>query len=113
MNALETAYVNERLTPMFASGLILGWSFEPITLKLADQVRYTPDFLLQMPDGTVELHETKACRKGGAYLMEDDAWVKLKIADSIFAWMYRFARAGRLAKSDGGGWRIDYLRPQG
>lgn len=108
MNKTEQAYA-EVLEQRKHLGEILDWEFEPFVLKLCPGVSYTPDFLVQMPDLTAEIHEVKACRKGGAYLMEDDAWVKFKMADSIFSWLFRFVRAGRLAKADGGGWKIEYL----
>jgi hypothetical protein len=71
MNKLETAY-SERLT---AQGL--PWFYERVTFKLADDTRYTPDFLVLMPDNTMHFHETKG-------FMRDDANVKIKVAASMF-----------------------------
>ena len=109
MNKTEKAYA-ELLEQMQIDGEIVDWAFEPITLKIGNSVRYTPDFLVQMHDGTIELHEVKACRKGGKFLSTDDSWVKLKIANTMFAHLFRFVRAGALAKADGGGWKHEYLQ---
>ena len=57
---LEARYANylERLREV---GQILGWWYEPLTLRFPEGLpqEWTPDFLVLLPDGTVELHETK------------------------------------------------------
>lgn len=50
-----------------------------VTLKLADDTRYTPDFIGVRPDG-VTAWEVKG-------FMRDDAAVKLKIAARQFSWI--------------------------
>ncbi len=42
------------------AGEILSYGYEQITLVLPGQLRYTPDFLSVLPDGTFEMHEVKA-----------------------------------------------------
>jgi hypothetical protein len=68
------------------TGEIAWFAFEAVTLKLADDTRYTPDFALMLADGTIELIEVK----GG--FMRDDARVKLKVAARLFPFVFRLAR---------------------
>lgn len=86
-------------------GDILGWQFEPIKLRLADRTFYTPDFLVQCLDGTLEFHEVKACTSAGKVLAEDDAMVKIKVAAESFP-QFGFLLCGKLPAKAGGGWSI-------
>ena len=80
--------------------------FEAITLKLADGVRYTPDFLVvRYPLNAdwdkqyllAELHEVK----GG--WVDAKSRVKIKAAAHLFPWFdFIWAIGKRLAKKDGG-----------
>ena len=71
------------------------WSFEVVTLKLAADCRYTPDFMvINREDGVVEFHEVKGHWR-------DDAKVKLRVAAEKFP-MFRFFAAQR----DKGCWTI-------
>lgn len=85
---------------------VLWWAYEAITLKLADDTRYTPDFVVMLDDGTIEFHETKALMANGKPLFQDDARVKLKVAAKLFP-MFRFrCFAGRKpSKKHGGDWQ--------
>ena len=78
MNGLETQYAHfleeERL-----HGRVHAWRFEPVGLRLAEGCTYNPDFLVILPDGSVEIHETKG-------RWEDDALVKIKVAAEMFPW---------------------------
>ncbi len=77
---------------------VFSVDYERITFKLADDTRYTPDFHVLTRSGEIEIHEVKG-------FMEDDAWVKLKVAAEQFQ-MYRFFKATRRAKKHGGGWEV-------
>jgi hypothetical protein len=59
------------------AGTIADWWFERLTLKLADDTRYTPDFLVQDLDGSLRLEEVKG-------FWRDDAKVKIKVAAAQF-----------------------------
>ena len=89
-NKTEQAY-GALLALRQCAGEILWWRYEGITLKLADDTRYTPDFTLMLANGEMEMHETKG-------FMRDDAWVKLKVAAQQFP--FRFV----LVKKAKGGW---------
>lgn len=84
MNGTERAY-SQLLDSKVNAGRVAEWHYEAVTLKLAPDTRYTPDFLVILPDGTVELHEVKG-------FMRDDANVKIKVAAQMFPFTFRLAR---------------------
>lgn len=84
------------------AGLIAAWYYEKLTLKLADDTRYTPDLWVLENDGTITLEEVKG-------FLRDDAGVKIKVAAEMFP--FRFLMYQQRAKKDGGGWKVtDYTR---
>ena len=94
MNGLEAQYaavLDERKT----RGQIIEYWFERFTFKLADDTRYTPDFVVMLPDGALEVHEVKG-------FLEEDAFIKWKVAAEMFPFTFRMFT--RKAKKDGGGW---------
>lgn len=80
MNKLEMSYA-ALLRVREIAGEILGFSFEAVKLRLADNTFYTPDFVVYSTDGTVEFHETKG-------FWEDDARVKIKVAAAQFPFRF-------------------------
>lgn len=96
MNAQEREYAGI-LDIGVNAGELAGFYFERFTLKLADDTRYTPDFMVVLADGTVRFDEVKG-------FMEDDAWVKFKVAAEMFPFKFRLAK--KRTKKDGGGWEI-------
>lgn len=84
-------------------GEISGYEFGAVTLKLADDVRYTPDFLVVLPDLSgsnmsgprIELHEVKG-------FMREDARIKLRVAAKQFPF-FTF----RLCRIIQGSWSIE------
>ena len=97
MNKTEAEYA-EILEARRWRGEVVWWKYEGITLKLADNTRYTPDFAVMLPQGDFELHETK-----GGFIRED-GWLKLKLAAGMFP--FRFFLCQKQAKKDGGDWSI-------
>lgn len=97
MNKTEQAMA-DHLRLLERSGDVLEWWFEGITLRLAQKTRYTPDFLVLMPDGVLECWEVKGH-------WEDDARVKIKVAAEMFP--LRFKAFSPKPKRDGGGWKIE------
>jgi hypothetical protein len=88
MNGLEKKYA-QHLEMRKMVGEIIDYKFEPLKLKLAPSTFYNPDFLLLMPDRTIELHETKGSSKNRSTgvtkpFYEDDAIVKIKVASTMF-----------------------------
>ncbi len=104
MNKTEAAYA-EVLESRCAGGEIVSYRFEAYKLRLADNTHYTPDFVVQMPDGTIQLHEVKACTSKGVMLCEDDAKVKIKVAAEQYP-EFSFVMCGKLPKKIGGGWKF-------
>lgn len=82
MNKSEQAYARH-LESLLHLGQIAHYKYEAVTLKLGDDCRYTPDFLVIGAEGQVELHDVKAKWKGkGKVHIEDDARVKLAVSSS-------------------------------
>lgn len=93
MNRLESRYA-EHLGYQKLEGKVAYFMYEAISLRLADRTVYNPDFLLIMPDGSIEIHETKG-------FMRDDAAVKIKVAAKMFPW-FTF----KLVRLNKGRWEI-------
>lgn len=81
MNKGEAAYA-AALDARIAAGHVVAWWFEFLTLRLADDTHYRPDFLVQLPDGTLELHEVKG-RKGETFYATEDGWLKIKLTAEV------------------------------
>ena len=96
---LEQAYEG-LLAGRKLGGEIADYKYEPISLKLAEGVRYIPDFMVEMPDGEIQLHEVKAGREKKVEgvrtgetvpLTEDASRIKIRMAAKEFA--FRFVLA--------------------
>lgn len=61
-------------------GEVLKYSFQSVTLRLGDDCRYTPDFMVERVGQKPELIEIK----GG--FVRDDALVKYKVAKEMHDW---------------------------
>lgn len=90
MNKTEQAYA-QILEAQKRNGEIRDWWYEKVTLKLADDTRYTPDFTVIENDGEMRFVETK-----GGFIRED-ARVKLAVAAEQFP--FRFTRAQKFSKN--------------
>jgi hypothetical protein len=75
MNQSEMRYA-ELLECMKRAGDIRDYRFQAMTFKLADDTRYTPDFVVTFND-RMELHEVKG-------FLREDAAVKFKVAAHQF-----------------------------
>lgn len=78
MNQTEARYA-DHLAMLEREGKVVGWDYEGFKLRLADKTFYTPDFLVILADGRIELHEVKGH-------WEDDARVKIKVAAAQKPW---------------------------
>ena len=76
MNKTEAAYAG-RLELRKAAGEILGYDFEALKFRLADNTFYTPDFAVMLSTQELQAHEVKG-------FWEDDARVKIKMAARLF-----------------------------
>jgi hypothetical protein len=103
MNATETKYA-AHLDELRLAGDVLWWKFEAITLTLAPKTTLTPDFMLMLADGAIELHDVK----GAKAIYTDDAKVKMKVAAQMFPFVFRVVFP--VAKGEGGGWSIEEVR---
>lgn len=97
MNKTEEEY-SKRLELLKKAEEIILYEFESVTLKIAKDTRYTPDFFVMTKEGFIEMHEVKG-------FWRDDAKVKIKVAAEKFP--FRFIAVKAKAKKDGGGWSIE------
>lgn len=72
-NKLEHSYA-AKLTMDLHAGLILGWGYECMTLKLAAGKYHRPDFTVWRLDGTVEQAQTKGYHKNMRASMTGLIW---------------------------------------
>ncbi len=97
MNNTEKQYA-QHLEMLRLAGEIESYSYEPETLRIGNDCRYTPDFRVlrndphisitassevQVPFYTIEFHEVKGTARKGPKskpFVEDDALVKIKSA---------------------------------
>jgi hypothetical protein len=79
MNGTEAAYA-AHLGMRQLAGEIVGWKYEAVKLRIGEGCTYCPDFIVWLPDRTVEAHECKGFER-------DDSVVKFKAAAEMFPWM--------------------------
>ena len=92
-NQTEARYDRE-LAMLLRAGEIVWYGFEALTFRLADDTRYTPDFIVIDSAGAVTAREIKG-------FWRDDAKVKIKVAATLFPWIAFWA-----IQADGKGWRL-------
>ncbi|HWQ54840.1 MAG TPA: hypothetical protein VN442_14230 [Bryobacteraceae bacterium] len=81
----EAAYAGY-LEVLRKAGLVDEWRYEPATLKLAEGVRYTPDFLVRFREGGLMVfHEVKG-RKLDSFWSRPVGKVKVRLAAALFPW---------------------------
>lgn len=80
MNNAELAY-SKVLELRKHAGEVLWYSFEGMTLRMADRTTYTPDFAVMLANGEMEMHEVKG-------FFQDDAKVKIKVAAAMFPFRF-------------------------
>lgn len=93
MNRTEAAYA-AHLELLRAAGEIQWHRFEGVKLRLADKTFLTVDFAVMAESGQLEMHEVKG-------FMEEDANVKLKVAASMYPFVFKLVR-----RAKGGTWNI-------
>jgi hypothetical protein len=84
MNRLEAKYA-DHLAQRKLVGEVAWFSFEAVKLRLAAATFYSPDFLVMLADGSLEVHETKG-------FMRDDAAVKIKVAAQLYPFRFFLVR---------------------
>ena len=96
MNKTEARYA-EHLERLKAAGEIAWYKFEGIKFRLADNTSYSPDFMVMLPGGEMQIHEIKG-------FAMDDSLVKIKVACELFPFRGFIIR--EKPKKIGGGWDI-------
>lgn len=79
-NKTEAAY-GGLLELRMKAGEVVWYEFEPINLRLGGSVFYAPDYLVQLADGTLEVHEVKGH-------WTDDARVKIRLAAAKYPFRF-------------------------
>ena len=98
MNGLEHAWSSVLFARQMA-GEILAWKYASVSFRVGHDCKYTPDFIVVLADGRLELQECKG-------FMRDDALVKLRACRELYPWLpLRLIRAAK-----GGAW-IEELLP--
>lgn len=82
MNKTERQHA-DNLSSMVACREVIWYGFEVVKFMIGERCWYSPDFMVQLSDRTMEIHEVK-----GGYV-RDDAMVKLKAAAHIYP-QFRF-----------------------
>jgi|JI9StandDraft_1071089.scaffolds.fasta_scaffold19758_8 hypothetical protein len=80
MNKTEAAYAAV-LDGRKHTGEVAWYAFEPINIRLADKCFYSPDFMVMLSSGEIEIHEVKG-------FWTDDALVKIKVAATILPFKF-------------------------
>ena len=94
------ALYEQHLAARLALGEIVWYRYEAIKLRLADMTHYTPDYVVMLSTGEIEVHEVKG-------FWRDDARVKIKVAAEMYP--FRFIAVNQRPKRDGGGWEIEEI----
>ena len=97
MNNTEKAYA-ALLEARRIAGEVAWYKFDGVKLRLADNTFYTPDFVVMLSDGAMEMHEVKG-------FWQDDARVKIKVAADLYP--FRFIACKPIAKKHGGGFSVE------
>jgi len=103
MNKTEARY-SALLAERVAKGEVERFRYEALKLRLAVNTHYTPDFLVLLTDGTMELHEVK-----GGFIHDDGSRIKLKVAASLFP-EFVFRQATYRNKAEG--WVVEEVEPE-
>ena len=91
MNSTERAYDAYLLT-LRVAGEVRWWDFQPISIVLGPNCRFTPDFLVLYSDDRLELHDTKGAKKikigkragEKTFWAEEDARIKARVTAAQF-----------------------------
>jgi len=98
MNKTEAAF-SDYLRVQEIAGVVLCHRFEGVTLKIANDCRYTPDFMAIGVGGEITFFEVKG-------FWRDDARVKIKVAARTFP-EFRFVAVQRKAQQ----WVFEEFEP--
>jgi hypothetical protein len=63
MNKTEARYEVEVLMPLRVAGDVIWYVYEGVSFKLGPDLRYTPDFVVQLSNGEIECQDIKGSMK--------------------------------------------------
>jgi hypothetical protein len=96
MNNTEREY-SRLLESRKCAGEVHAWWFEALNLRLGQKCFYKPDFLVQLADGTLEIHEVKGH-------WERESLARTKVAADKYP--FTIIAVSKRLKKDGGGWQV-------
>lgn len=102
MNKTEQRYA-ALLDERKACGEVVWWGYERINLRILRDAWYRPDFLVQLADNTLEVHEVKGARA------VFEAASKLRVKAAADGFPFRVVVAYPVAQKHGGGWEFDVM----
>ena len=105
MNSWERMRAQE-LEATRAAGHLRSWKFDDVILRLANNTRYRPDFMLVY----AETHGIRVVFEEVKGHWRDDARVKIKVAATLYP-QFEFRALRRRRKKDGGGWQVEVIKP--
>lgn len=108
MTKTEARYRDE-LELRRLAGEILSHFFEVVTFTLANDLRYTPDFMVVTADLVVEFHEVKPANYKHI-ANQANSRSKLLVSAEMFPFVFR--RAVERLKKDGGGFEVSEVDPR-
>ncbi len=104
MNKTESRYA-DHLAMRIKANELYAYAYEGLTLKLAHDTRFTPDFMVMNADDQIEFHEVKGTQKNKRPYIREDAHLKLRMAATMFP-MFPF----KVAFEVDGAWRIEEVK---
>lgn len=104
-NKTELRFEQEYLKPWWATGSVADYSYESVTLKIANGCRYTPDWYVLEVVREGEL-KTKFYEIKARAMIWDDAIVKIKVAAHAYQ-QFEFYLCAWDGKT---GWTIERVR---
>ena len=96
-NKTEAEYRRLYLDRIYPPARIL---YEAITLRLANGHRYTPDWVVLLPDGQVECHEVKGAYRLGSLQRARLAFDQARIEWPAWRWVWA-------TRGKGGAWEVE------
>lgn len=102
MNGTEARYA-AHLDQLIQAGAVQWWAFESVKVLIGGGSFYRPDFIVQLADGMLELHEVKG-------FMTEAARLRIKVAASRYPFVFKVVRAvPKKRQAQAGEWEVEVI----
>jgi hypothetical protein len=105
MNKSEAAYAASVLDPMILAGQLDAWYYESWTLRIGDDLRYTPDWMLIDASGFVSFEDFKGSKRAAGQKRQR---VAIRAAATHYP-HFRFYLVLQRPKREGGGYIHEHV----